>query len=340
MKQAIELTIEQFLDEVAKKMEAESPLARVAAEKVRRVIESGGKRIRPIFCLLGHAVAGGEEDGPILKIAASLELLHTFAIIHDDLMDRSAKRRGEDTLVQQLEVELGRTGEGMATLIGDLAFVLSEMLFSNSGFGPEDLQRAREHLDEMRLHAVTGQYLDLAMSGKPTSDVETSRDVARLKTASYSIEGPLRIGASLADAEQDVLDALTSYGRSIGEAFQLHDELSLLREADETGKDPLSDIRQGRPLALIAETFSRAGDPQRLQLENLWGNDSAGHDDLATIRQLVRKTGAADAVRKIIGDLHQAGLDALREIEGHAESAQSKEALRVLRDLPGSLLTA
>lgn len=339
MKQAIELTLEQFLDEVAKKMEAESPAARVAAEKVRRVIKSGGKRIRPIFCLLGHAVAGGEEDERILKVAASLELLHTFAIIHDDLMDRSAKRRGEDTLVQQFEEELGGRGEGMATLIGDLAFVLSEMLFSNSGFGPKELQRAREHLDEMRLHAVTGQYLDLAMSGKPTSDVEASRAVARLKTASYSVEGPLRIGASLADAEQDVLDALTSYGRSIGEAFQLHDELSILPEANETDKDSLSDVRHGRPLALIAEAFSRAGDQERLQLENLWGKSSATESDLQAVREVVRETGADDALRKVIEDLHQAGLDALIQIEDIVQSAPSKEALRELRELPGSLLS-
>lgn len=339
LKLRVESTLAAFLDEVEREVESESPAARGSIEKLRWVIDAGGKRIRPIFCLLGNAVAGGDEDERILKVAASLELLHTFAIIHDDVMDRSTKRRGARTLLGELK-ELGMPAAvGMATLIGDLAFVLSERLFTTSGYDPTSLQRTRMHLDRMRLHAVVGQYLDLSLSGTPSVDVDVGRAIASLKTGSYTVEGPLLIGVSLARADGFLEEALARYGHAIGEAFQLQDDLSLLRPHDETGKDPLADLRQGRPMALIAEAFARSDGQDRDFLEGMWGDSSATGSDLDAVRRIVVKTGADEALKKLIAQLRQAGIDAIVPLRSRAGSQRASLALQALEELPGKLLT-
>ncbi len=332
---AVQETLEQFLDDIEEELETKAPGAGASLNHLRRVLGSGGKRIRPILCLLGHRAGGGTTDERILKVAASIELLHTFAIIHDDLMDRSEERRGSPTLFHALGGESNQAARPTAILVGDISFVLSEILFTRSGFSPESLARARRPLDRMRLDAVAGQYLDISKSGDVDEDIETRRSIARLKTGTYTVEGPLLIGATLAGADDRVLSALQTYGHAIGEAFQLNDDLLLLQDARGSGKDPLADVRMGRPLVLISEAANRSGNEDLEVLHEKWGDPNASVSDLARIREIVERSGAAEATRKLVMDLVLAAQDALGALEPSSDS--QKIALEALIDLPARM---
>ncbi len=206
-------------------LEELDPRAGFLAEELERLVAAGGKRLRPTFCYLGYRAAGGAEGEAIVRASAALELLHTFALVHDDVMDEAAQRRGVETTHERTARLLGSPARGRsaAILVGDLAAVLAESLLRHSGFPAPALERALERFDRMRLAMAAGQYLDVAGAA---TDLAAAEHVARLKTAAYTAEGPLRIGAALAGAPAPLEEALGAYGRAVGEAFQLRDDLA------------------------------------------------------------------------------------------------------------------
>jgi geranylgeranyl diphosphate synthase type I len=208
-------------------LEALDPSAGVLVEELERLIGAGGKRLRPAFCYLGYRACGGKEGEPIVRAAAALELLHTFALVHDDVMDEATERRGVETTQVRFARRFsgGSAGRGRsaAVLVGDLAAVLAEGLFREAGFPAERMEAALDRFDRMRLEMAAGQYLDLL--GAARGDLASAEHVAELKTGSYTVEGPLVIGASLAGAPAELEASLLAFGRPAGEAFQLRDDV-------------------------------------------------------------------------------------------------------------------
>lgn len=223
----VEAVIDAHLAERREEIEELDPAAGALVEEIRRLVRAGGKRLRPAFCYLGFRAAGGEDGQPIVRAAAALELLHTFALLHDDVMDEATERRGAPTTQVRFARELGWSspahGRSVAVLVGDLAAVLAESLFRTSGFAGDRVSAAFELFDRMRLEMAAGQYLDLL--GRGRRDLAAAEHVAELKTGSYTVEGPLLIGAALADASPELERALTAFARPAGEAFQLRDDV-------------------------------------------------------------------------------------------------------------------
>lgn len=229
-----------FLAERRAEVRAVAPEAVVLIDEMDRLIAAGGKRIRPVFCVLGHLAAGGEESGGIVSAACALELLHTMALIHDDLMDESSQRRGAASVHVHLatiapvngdDSSSERFGRSGAILAGDLALVLADAMFSSAGFHGEVFQRAMEHYERMKIEMALGQYLDLAGVADarlPEGDAPgraAAERTASLKGGSYTVEGPLLIGASLAGASEAGLRELSVFGARLGRAFQFRDDL-------------------------------------------------------------------------------------------------------------------
>jgi len=200
------------------------PSAVALVDELLRLLGAGGKRVRPALCFWAFRSAGGREDDPIVRVCGALELLHTSALVHDDLMDRDVERRGVASTHVRFaeEAPAGADPDGFGTsaaiLVGDLALVLSERMIRTSGFGAGRLEPAMTRFDRMRVEMAAGQFLDVSGMG------DRAR-VRSLKTGSYTAEGPVLIGAALAGAGVDVEGPLRVFGRLVGEAFQLRDDV-------------------------------------------------------------------------------------------------------------------
>ncbi len=209
--------IRRARDEIA----ARSEDAAVLVDELERLTRAGGKRLRPILCVLGHAASGGVVEN-VLPAAAGLELFHTFALVHDDVMDDEDERRGVDASHRRFaKAEPGGEafGRAAAILVGDVGLVLATDLVLSAPLPADRLLAAARRMRSMALATAAGQYLDVA--GAPNAI-----DVAELKTGVYTAEAPLAIGADLAGAGFEVHDALARFGRPLGVAFQLLDDLA------------------------------------------------------------------------------------------------------------------
>ena len=274
---------------------------------------AGGKRVRPLFCVCGWVAAGGDADAqPVREVGAALELFHTFALIHDDVMDESASRRGRPTVHRTFAERAGRGaaeppeaerfGAAAAILVGDLCMVWSDELLHASGLSPEQLHAARPLIDAMRTEIMAGQYLDVDGDDENAADaLDRAWRVIRQKTAGYTVTRPLQIGAALAGADAALLDACAAYGDPLGEAFQLRDDLlGVFGDPAVTGKSTKDDLRAGKRTVLTALTWQRAGASQRTALRRLLGNDELDEDDADQVRAIIRATGADRSVEDMI----------------------------------------
>jgi geranylgeranyl diphosphate synthase, type I len=281
--------------------------------EMTRLLEAGGKRLRPSFCYWGYRAAGGKHGEAIVRAAASLELLHTFAIVHDDIMDASDERRGEPTVHAHL-------GLNAALLVGDLALVLADAMFMSSEFDAAVLTGAFDEYSRMRQEVIVGQWMDLEAAGDPHTSEGRARLVARLKSGRYSIVEPLAIGARLMCAPGDLREGLTSFGEPLGEAFQLRDDLlSLFGERSDVGKPVDSDIREGKRNLLYAKTRAALSGADEDFFIKRWGADDLDDHDIDRLRGLVEATGARAATEELLESLASEALEALELVPVTAE---------------------
>jgi geranylgeranyl diphosphate synthase, type I len=264
-------------------------------EELWRMISAGGKRLRPAFCYWGYRAGGGLHDDRIVRAASSLELLHTFALVHDDIMDASDERRGERT-VHSLH------GVSVAVLAGDLSLVLADARLSESGFAAEPMNRAMDAYQMMRQEVIAGQYLDVASESVAAISEAEARRIAVLKSGRYSIEKPLIIGACLAGASDEVVVALASAGEPLGEAFQYRDDLlGTFGERRTVGKPVDSDIREGKRNLLFARTTAALTGPERDFFVGHWGGgESLSVEEVERLRNLVEDSGARGTVERLM----------------------------------------
>jgi geranylgeranyl diphosphate synthase, type I len=302
-----------------------------------RVSVSGGKRFRASFCWWGHlAVAEPDDPGALLRACASLELLHASALVHDDVMDASDVRRGRPATHRAFEAlhrEKGwsasaeQYGAAAAILLGDLLLSWSDELLRTSGLPAPRVLDALGYFDLTRSEVVTGQFLDVSAQARGTSDVDVAMTVLRYKSAKYSVERPLHIGAALAGAGPATITQLSRFGLPLGEAFQLRDDLlGVFGDPEVTGKPAGDDLSEGKRTVLIALALDGLGPSDRAHLDgSLGGPLSAG--DVAELRRLIDASGAHEQVEEVISALTDRALAAL-------DAAEIRdEARAVLRDL-------
>ena len=307
---------------------------------------TGGKRLRPAFAYWGWRSAGGKPDktDAIVSAAAAIELVHASALVHDDVMDDSATRRGRPAAhhefasrrAERLGVEptdpiVRRYGRSAAILLGDMLLSWSDQLLMTSGFKPKAVARGRVYFDKLRTEVVAGQFLDVLAQTSSTSSSSDAMRIVRYKSAKYTVERPLQFGAVLAKADLPLLTALSSYGVPLGEAFQLRDDLlGVLGESIQTGKPSGDDIREGKRTLLIARAHQLATPAQRDVLSANFANPQISTEGVASVQEVLRATGAVKAVETVITELTAAALAALAHAPISDEAARS--ALRVLSD--------
>jgi geranylgeranyl diphosphate synthase type I len=289
------------------------------------LLAAGGKRIRPRLCVLGWQAAGGcAVPRAVVRVAASLELFHAFAVIHDDVMDASDLRRGRPTVHRALaeryadRADADRLGASLAILVGDLALAWADEMVNTATLTESRRRAVCGVLDEMRTQVMAGQYRDLLACAEHGRDPDADQDadeamlIARLKTASYTVRGPLLAGAVLAGADEDVVAGLSAFAIPLGEAFQLRDDLlGAFGDPSRTGKAAGEDLREGKHTALLVLAHQAADAGQRRVLARA---SSGREQDVAEARRVLWETGSVDAVEEMIRDRHRRALAALARI--------------------------
>jgi geranylgeranyl diphosphate synthase type I len=335
----VECTLRAFLAERATALAAVDPDLAPLTEIAQRFVVDGGKRLRPLFASWGWRSVRdeGEDDSALLNAAAALELLHTCALVHDDVMDGSATRRGHPSAHRafaSLHQRAGWPGDpnvfgiSAAIVLGDVLLSWADALFAGAGLDQDAAARARAVYDSMREQVIAGQYLDVLEQARSGLSVDAALKVIEYKTSKYTVEGPLHLGAAAAGAPPAVLAALSRYGLALGEAFQLRDDLlALFGDPDRTGKPSGDDLREGKRTLLVALAMQRADAAQAALLERGLGDrtlDAAGVDGLCGV---LVATGAVQRVEQRIAERAAQARAALAE---PALAAEARAALRRL----------
>ena len=334
---AVQATLDAFVYEQARRLD---PLGEDAARLVGAAHRSvsGGKRFRAAFCYWGYRAAREQVEDPaaLVRAAAALELLHASALVHDDYMDSSDTRRGRPATHKAFEAfhrEHGwttdpeRYGAAAAILLGDLLLSWSDELLRTCGLPADRVGAAMGCFDTTRSEVIAGQFLDVSSQASGAADVQKAMRVVRYKSAKYSVERPLHVGAALAGADPELLAALTDFGLPLGEAFQLRDDLlGVFGDPDVTGKPAGDDLTEGKRTVLVALALDAAPAADAKRLDQLLGGELSP-DEVPYLRQVIDASGAHAEVERRIKELTDHSLAALEQ------APVTESARRVLRGL-------
>ncbi len=335
----VQEALDAFLDERAGQLAPLGPDAERMLAEARHSV-TGGKRLRAAFCYWGFRAVSphpsAEEEQGLVRAAASLELLHASALVHDDYMDASDTRRGRPATHRGFAGEHREAGwrgnpdqygAAAAILLGDLLLAWADQLLRRCGLPLDRVGPALEVFDDCRTEVITGQFLDVSVQARGRADVNAAMTVLRYKSAKYSVERPLHVGAALAGAGSDVVAQLAAFGLPLGEAFQLRDDLlGVFGDPVATGKPAGDDLVEGKRTVLVALALDAAPAEQAALLDAGLGTplDAAAVDRL---RRIIDDSGAHAQVEDAITALAERADQALQRAD------IDPQARAVLRDL-------
>ncbi|MFC0003322.1 polyprenyl synthetase family protein [Micromonospora siamensis] len=333
LRQRVDKALAEFLAHQRSWMNGVDDALAPVAEAIERFVLGGGKRLRPAFAYWGYRGARGVDSDQVVSTLAALEFVQASALIHDDLMDRSDTRRGEPAVHRRFATrhrgagwggDADGFGDAAAILLGDLCLVWSDELLHSAGLDPRTVARARPVFDEMRTEVTVGQYLDVLTQATGDFSLERAGKVARYKSAKYTVERPLLLGAALADAPAAVRDAYSAYGLPLGEAFQLRDDvLGVFGDPAQTGKPAGDDLREGKRTYLVAAAVQAADEAGRDLLLGGLGDPELDEAGIARLRELITATGALDRTEQRIAALTETALAALGTVDLDTEARQA-----------------
>ncbi|MDT4941950.1 MAG: geranylgeranyl diphosphate synthase, type, partial [Pseudonocardiales bacterium] len=294
----VDAELAAFLDHCAASLARLGDDLAPVSDAARRFVLDGGKRLRPTFAYWGWRTVHDEDvdDSALVTAAASLELLHACALVHDDVMDASATRRGRPAAhaaFAELHRAAGWSGDpevfgtSAAILLGDLLLSWADAMFTGAVPGGH----GRLVYDEMRQLVMAGQYLDVLVQARGAFSADEALRVIEFKTSKYTVEGPLHLGAAAAGAPPQVFTALSGYGLALGEAFQLRDDvLGVFGDPSVTGKPAGDDLREGKHTLLTALAMAAADADQSTLLRASLGDRNLDDDQVGQLREVIVAT--------------------------------------------------
>jgi geranylgeranyl diphosphate synthase, type I len=324
-KKKIDARLERFLDKRTAKAAMVSPLARQALEHIREFNLRGGKRIRPILVILGYKACGGRDEKAIIDAALAVELMESFLLIHDDIIDRDELRRGYLTVHRIYENKAKRDfpkvdsihyGNSMAIILGDIAAIIASEAILTSDFPLKAKLAAVDRFSKVVVNTCLGQMLDIHSEIEPIVTEEDVLRMHKLKTAIYTVDGPLAIGGLLAGADKHKLRALSRFAIPLGMAFQLKDDiLGLFGDRQQTGKAVGNDIREGKKTLLILKAMEICSPAERKFISSSLGRRDISEKDILRIRELVKTSGSLDYSNDLASRLIKDAKRALRKAD-------------------------
>ena len=337
----LQASLEEFVTEQGGRLRPLGADAALLVEAAHDAVR-GGKRLRASFCEAGFRAvrdpAEGAESAALLRAATALELLHASALVHDDLMDASDTRRGRPSVHRAFEKrhrEAGWRGDpeqygaAAAVLLGDLLLSWADERLRTCGLPAPVVLAALRLFDTTRSEVVAGQFLDVSVQARGDADVEQAMTVVRYKSAKYSVERPLQVGAALAGGTAPTLAALSAYGVPVGEAFQLRDDLlGVFGDPQVTGKPAGDDLSEGKRTVLVALALQGSSAADARLLDEALGRP-LDTGEVIELQQVIERSGAVAEVERRIEELTTRALGAL---EDPAVRPQARDRLRALAD--------
>lgn len=295
---------------------------------------SGGKRVRPYLAFLMYRAAGGLEEESALHVLTALELFHLFALVHDDIADEGAVRHGVPTAHVFVAHELHtlarrgnttRVSEAQAVLLGDILLTLSHEVFLDAELAGVSVRKARELFFAMTHEVITGQMIDIDL----TTRAETTEDIIMqknlLKTAQYTMVRPMQIGSALATDSPELLDWCSDFGRPLGIAFQIQDDLlDLGSSTAELGKSAMNDLRAGQHTLITQYVFEHGSAEAVDMLQSFFGKPFVVAEE-HNIRDMLESSGALAYAKKMMSEQYDLAGTVLEK------SSLDPEVLQTLR---------
>jgi geranylgeranyl diphosphate synthase, type I len=296
----------------------------VLTEALEEFVLRGGKRLRPAFAYWGWRAVAGTEPGPeVLRLFSALELLHACALVHDDIIDASATRRGLPT-VHRIFADRHRSSDWLgsseqfglsaAILLGDLSLVWADDIIATAGIDADAHRRVQRVWSAIRTEVLGGQYLDIVNEASSAQTVASALTVNIYKTASYTITRPLQMGAAAAADRPEILEAFHELGTSLGVAFQLRDDvLGVFGDPKVTGKPSGDDLRSGKRTVLLAEAveLAQANDAATAELLRTSVGTDLSESQVRQLCSAIESVGALAAVEQRIDTLTRTAIDIL-----------------------------
>jgi len=320
--------LNNFISEVASKVN--SAVSKITGnpfelyEASFHILKAGGKRLRPAL-LFASGLAFGAEEEDLLPFAVGVELFHNFTLVHDDIMDNDDFRRGVPTVHRIY-------GIPMAILSGDLLFSLSMLIPLSHCAEKMQSRRCIEASRKLAWASVTvaeGQALDMMFEKMAEVTEEQYFDMIYKKTAAL-IEASVYIGGILGKAGEEELKLLSRYGRDIGLAFQIVDDiLGIYGNEEETGKPIYSDLREGKKTLMVIKAIQLAGSSERELIDEVLGKRNLEREKYARVAELMEKLGVLEYARSKAEGLVSDALQSIREMEKNADPAY----LSILKDM-------
>mgnify|MGYP003392981559 CR=1 FL=1 len=303
----LEPELRNYLDSKVAELQSFDPVGQLLAQVVREFTLSGGKRLRGALVVLGYQMVSGRDsmNAEILRLAIAIETLHSFLLIHDDILDRSLERRNKPTvhrvfgemyksLLQSLtEKDREHFTFSMAILAGDWCSALAYEALVTSSFPPQRVIAGLKHMHRIIDATLVGQTLDVL---RPLQVEVTEADVLKihqLKTAKYTMEGPLHLGMIMAGAQVSDLKQVSEYAIPVGVAFQIHDDLlGIFGSEKEIGKSVTSDLEEGKKTLLTVFAQTNGTEAERSRITELLGRRDLTQNELEEVRSIFQKSGA------------------------------------------------
>ena len=290
---------------------------------------AGGKKIRGGLVKLGYECFGGKNIKAVLPISAAIEITQGAILIHDDIIDQSSLRHSRPTVHKTYEAyhrknyqkgEASHYGESLALIVGDVGFYEAMALVGRSDFPPDLKLRAIDQLTKFMIETCYGEGLDVDLGYRQTIEEKAVMTINTLKTARYTLVGPLTLGGILAGAKDSQLKSFEDYGVPIGIAFQLQDDiLGMFGSVEKLGKEVDADIKEGKNTLLYTQALKKASTFQQKRLVGLWGKKDITDQEVEEAREIIRKTGSLDYSQKMAQRLAEQGKAAVVKITSEKE---------------------
>jgi geranylgeranyl diphosphate synthase, type I len=303
-KEKIDKRLRIFIKDRIKKVDKISPVAKEMMEYILEYNLRGGKRVRPILTVFGYKACGGKNENAIIDAALAVELMESFLLIHDDIMDQDELRRGYLTMHKIYENKCKRSyksknskrfGESMAMIAGDIVAIMGSEAILNSKFPINNKLKAIDKFNSAVINTCFGQAIDVKSGYEKTTTEKDIKRLYELKTAIYTFEGPLFIGALLAGASKTKLASLKKYALPLGKAFQYQDDiLGLYGTKKKIGKSIGSDIKEGKKTLLILKALEKANKSDTKFIQDCLGNNNITANDIKQVRTIVKNTGSLE----------------------------------------------